>query len=71
MIKIMIVILLLAIVISLFSSLFFLVRDQGKSFRTVHALAIRVCLAIILMALILYAVQSGQLQFNPSPINAF
>jgi len=67
MIKIMIVILLLAIVISLFSSLFFLVREQGKSFRTVHALALRVILAILLVGLVIYALNTGQLTLNPTP----
>ena len=39
--KILVVVLLLAIVGSLASALFFLVHDQGKSKRTVNALAVR------------------------------
>jgi hypothetical protein len=46
--KILVIILLLAIVGSLGSALFFLVHDQGKSKRTVKALAIRVGLSLIL-----------------------
>ena len=46
--KILVIVLLLAIVGSLASALFFLVRDQGKSKRTVKALAVRVGLSLFL-----------------------
>lgn len=71
MLKILIVILLLAIVVSLFSGLFFLVKDQGKSKRVVNSLAIRVALAAALILLVFIATQTGDLTFNPSPIKAF
>mgnify|MGYP000031644521 CR=1 FL=1 len=71
MVKFIIVALLLAIIISLFSGLFFLVKDQSKSSRTANALTVRVTLAIILIIVVAYAVQTGQLPLNPSPINAF
>ena len=46
--KILVVVLLLAIVGSLASALFFLIHDQGKSKRTVNALAVRVGLSLFL-----------------------
>lgn len=71
MLKILIVILLLAIVVSLFAGLFFLVKDQGKSRRVANSLAVRVALAAALILIIYIATQTGDLRFNPSPINAF
>ena len=46
--KILVIVFLLAIVGSLASALFFLVHDQGKSKRTVNALAVRVGLSLFL-----------------------
>lgn len=68
MLKVLIVVMLLAIVISLFSGLFFLVKDDGKATRTVNALTVRVTLSVMLLALLAYAVISGQLPINPSPL---
>ena len=51
--KILVVVLLLAIVGSLASALFFLVHDQGKSKRTVTALAVRVGLSLFLFLMLL------------------
>ena len=46
--KILVIVFFLAIVGSLASALFFLVHDQGKSKRTVNALAVRVGLSLLL-----------------------
>ena len=70
-IKTLIIILLLAIIISLFSGLVFLVKDDSQSKRTVNSLTVRVCLAIALIALISIGVQTGALHLNPSPISTF
>jgi Protein of unknown function (DUF2909) len=51
--KILVIILLLAIVGSLGSALFFLVNDQGKSKRTVNALTVRVGLSLVLFLLLM------------------
>ena len=51
--KILLVVLLLAIVGSLASALFFLVHDQGKSKRTVNALAVRVGLSLFLFLMLM------------------
>ena len=51
--KILIILLLVAIVGSLASALFFTFRDQGKSKRTVKALAVRVGLSLTLFILLM------------------
>ena len=52
-VKILVIVLLLAIVGSLASALFFLVRDQGKSRRTVNALVVRVGLSLFLFLMLM------------------
>ena len=61
MLKAAIVILLLATVASLFSGLFFLVKDQGHGSRLVNALTVRVVLAALTLGLISWGFYSGQL----------
>jgi hypothetical protein len=51
--RIIVILLLLAIVGSLGSALFFLVNDQGKSKRTVNALTVRVGLSLLLFLLLM------------------
>lgn len=55
----LIIVVMLAILVSLGSGLYYLVRDQGKSERTVIALSIRVSLSIILLALLAWGFASG------------
>lgn len=61
--KVIIVILFIAVVASLSSGLLFLLKDMNvpNSKRTLYALGIRVTLAISLMAVIAYGLQTGQL----------
>ena len=61
MLKAAIVILLLATLVSLFSGLFFLVKDEGRGTRLVNALTVRVILAALTVALISWGFYSGQL----------
>lgn len=61
MLKAAIVLMLLATVASLFSGLFFLVKDDSQSDRLVKALTIRVCLAVATLALVAWGFYSGQL----------
>lgn len=61
MLKVAIVLMLIATVISLFSGLFFLLKDQGHSKRLVTALMVRVSFAVITLALIAWGFYSGQL----------
>lgn len=47
------------IVGSLFSALYFLVRDKGQGTRTVKALTVRVTLSVILFALLMLGIYTG------------
>lgn len=60
-IKPVIVILLILLLISLVSGLAFLVKDQGRTRRTLHSLGVRVSLAAVLVAVIGYGFYTGQL----------
>ena len=57
--KIIVILFLVFIVGSLFSALYFLVRDKGQGTRTVKALTIRVTLSVILFALLMLGVYTG------------
>lgn len=61
MLKAAIILLLLATLVSLFSGLFFLVKDEGRGSRVVNALTIRVILAAATLALVAWGLYSGQL----------
>jgi hypothetical protein len=61
MLKAAIILLLLATLVSLFSGLFFLVKDQGRTSRLVNALTVRVTLTALTVALIAWGFYSGQL----------
>ncbi|MBA6413812.1 DUF2909 domain-containing protein [Parahaliea sp. F7430] len=63
MLKAVIIVLVLALLASLGSGFYYLMKDQGdKSKRgTVHSLGIRVALAVSLLAIIIYGVATGQL----------
>lgn len=66
--KILIVALFIAVVLSLTSGLVFLLKDMNvtHSKRTLYALGIRVTLALCLMGLIAYGIQTGKLR-NMAP----
>lgn len=67
MLKILIVVLMLAVLVSLFSGLFFLIKDGGKTNRVLNSLALRVALSVALLAVILIALWQGGLTLNPTP----
>ncbi|OWL85661.1 DUF2909 domain-containing protein [Halopseudomonas aestusnigri] len=62
--KLTIVMLLALIVISLFSGLFFLMKDTDGRGRLVTALSVRISLTILLMGLIAWGFWSGNLVWN-------
>ena len=63
MLKAAIVLLMLALVASLGSGFYFLMKDQGDKTkrRTFHSLGVRLALAVCLAAVIVYGVATGQL----------
>ena len=62
MIKFLVLVLLAAIVVSLFSGLFFLNRDQGGSGRMARALTVRITLSVLLFILLLVAWWTGAIE---------
>jgi len=60
--KIILVVLLLAIVASLFSGLFFLMKDESRQRRTLTALKVRVGLSIVLLIFLALAFSQGWLE---------
>ncbi len=73
MLKAAIVLLMVALIASLGSGFYFLMVDQGDKTkrRTFHSLGVRLTLALLLAALIVYGVASGQLghrtPWDPGP----
>ena len=59
MLRVLVVLLLLAIIGSLFSGLFYLYRDRGEGERTVRALTLRIGLSIALFLLLLAGFRFG------------
>ncbi|ARN74065.1 DUF2909 domain-containing protein [Oceanicoccus sagamiensis] len=67
--KVVIVFLFIALVISLFTSLGFLIKDQSagnndNSRKTWNALTVRIVLAALLMSFLFYGIFTGQLGSN-------
>jgi amino acid transporter len=60
--KIIIMLLLLAVLISLASGMFFLVQDQGESDRTVKSLTVRITLSIALFLMLIIGYFTGLIQ---------
>jgi hypothetical protein len=60
--KIIILVLVAAVVASLFAGLYFVYKDKGNSTRAVKALTIRVALQAIIVALLLGGVLLGFIQ---------
>ncbi|MGO1462414.1 MAG: twin transmembrane helix small protein [Marinobacter sp.] len=67
MLKALIIILMLAVIFSLFSGLFFLIKDGGKTNRVVNSLAVRVALSVLLLIVILLSLWQGSLTLHPTP----
>ena len=57
--KILVVIVLLVILFSLFSGMFYMLKDGGRSTRTVKALTVRISLSLVLFVILLIGYGSG------------
>ena len=57
--KIVVILFLLFIVGSLFSALYYLVRDKGQGERTVRALTVRITLSVVLFLLLMLGYYFG------------
>jgi len=60
--KLLVLLLLAAILVSLFSGLYFLNRDEGDSRRMLSALTIRITLSVLLFLLLLISWLTGAIQ---------
>lgn len=58
-IKIVVIVMLLLILASLGSGLFFLINDRGRNPRTVKALTVRIALSVALFLLLMLAYATG------------
>ena len=67
-IKILIIVFLIAIIYSLGSALYFLVKDHGEGDRTVHRLMWRIGLSLVLFFFLWGAYQLGWIEPNSGPI---
>lgn len=67
-VKFIVILLLIFIMISLFSGLFFLVKDKGDTKRVVNALTIRIGLSILAIVIIMIAAAFGVIEFNANPL---
>ena len=65
---IVIVLFLLVIVYNLAAGLVYMLKDQGKSNRTVRSLTWRIGLSVVLFLLLVLGKVTGVLQGNPDPI---
>lgn len=67
-VKFIVILLLVFIMISLFSGLYFLVKDKGHTRRTVNALTVRISLSVLAIVIIMIAAWLGLIELNPSPL---
>lgn len=59
--KVVIVLLFIALVVSLFSGYIFLLKDKGTTKRTWNSLSVRLILAALMMGFLIYGVYTGRL----------
>lgn len=57
--KIIVILMLLIVLISLFSGLFFLNRDSGRGERTVRALTVRIAVSLLLFGTLIVSYHLG------------
>ncbi len=66
-VKLIVLLLLGFTVVSLFSAMFFMVKDKGQTRRTVNALSLRIGLSIVIIVVIMIAGATGVIELNPNP----
>ena len=64
MLKFIIAVLALTMLVSLFSSAFFLLKDKGNTVRAIYSLKVRVTIAMLLLLTVGYGLFTGQLGLN-------
>jgi hypothetical protein len=66
-VKLLIVILLIGVIVSLFSGLFFLIKDDGSKKRITTALSFRIGLSVLAIVVIIIAGLTGVLPIRSTP----
>ncbi|MDB6061910.1 MAG: hypothetical protein JWM78_2013 [Verrucomicrobiaceae bacterium] len=59
--KVIIVLLFIALVVSLFSGYVFLIKDKGTTSRTWNSLSVRLVLAALMMGFLVFGIYTGRL----------
>ena len=68
-VKFIVLLLLGFVIVSLFTGLYFLVKDKGQTNRTVNALSVRIGLSILAILIVVIAGATGIIDLNPSPLS--
>ena len=68
-VKFVVILLLCFVIVSLFSGLYFLVKDKGQSNRTVNALTVRIGLSVLAIIIVMIAGATGLIEMNPNPMS--
>ena len=68
-VKFIVLLLLGFVIVSLFTGLYFLVKDKGQTNRTVNALSVRIGLSILAILIVVIAGAIGIIDINPSPLS--
>ena len=68
-VKFIVLLLLGFVIVSLFTGLYFLVKDKGQTNRTVNALSVRIGLSIVAILIVVIAGAAGIIDLNPSPLS--
>ena len=68
-VKFIVILLLGFVIVSLFTGLYFLVKDKGQTNRTVNALSVRIGLSILAIVIVVIAGATGVIELNPSPLS--
>lgn len=68
-VKFILILLLGFIVVSLFSGLYYLVKDKGQTRRTVNALSVRIGLSILTILVVIAAAALGIIDFKANPLS--
>lgn len=64
MLKLVIVLLLIGIIVSLVCGFVFFYQDKGRSKRVLYALGVRISLAVLLMACVVFGLATGSLSID-------
>lgn len=63
----LVILLLLSVLVSLFSGLFYLVRDQGQSKRTLKSLTLRIAISLALFLMLFVGLATGLIRPHGLP----